>query len=90
MFRPPSAQEVNLDTEAARAHKRRTIHGSPPAVLVDSLFSAETTRQPDGTDQVNAVRIRVTADQWRQLPTDMDRRLMDLLREHWPVKDKDE
>lgn len=87
MFRPPSAQDVNLDTEASRLGKRRTIHGSPPAVLVDSLFSAETTRQPDGTDVVNTVRIRVTADEWRELPPDIGRRLMGLLRECWPVKD---
>jgi hypothetical protein len=87
MFRPPSAQDVNPSVEAERLGKRRTIHGAPPAVLVDSLFSAETSRQPDGTDVVNTVRVRVTADEWRKLPTDMDRRLMDLLREHWPVKD---
>ena len=90
MFRPPSAQDVNLDTEASRLGKRRTIHGAPPAVLVDSLFAAETTRQPDGTDTVNTVRVRVTCDEWRKLPPDMDRRLIDLIREFWPVRGGDD
>lgn len=87
MFRSPDAKQINPEAEVSRLHKRRTIHGAPPAVLVDSLFSAETTRQPDGTDLVNTVRVRVTADEWRKLPPDMDRRLMDLLREFWPVQD---
>ena len=86
MFREPSAQDINLDAEAERAGKRRII-GAPGAVLVDSLFAAETTRLPGGTEDVNSVRIRVTADVWRDLPPDLDRRLMDVIREHWPVKD---
>ena len=87
MFREPSAQPVNPSVEAARLAASRKTIGAPASVLVDSLFAAETKRLPDGTDEVNYVRIRVSADVWRDLPPDLDRRLMDLLREHWPVKD---
>ena len=89
MFRPPSAKKVNPSVEAARLASARKIIGAPGCVLVDSLFAAETKRLPDGTEEVNYVRIRVSADEWRDLPTDLDRRLMDVLREHWPVKDGD-
>jgi len=87
VFRSADAKQASPSVEASRSGKLRTIHGAPPSVLVDSLFAAETTRQPDGTDVVNTVRIRVTADQWRNLPPHMDRILMDVIREHWPVKD---
>lgn len=90
MFREPSAKPVHPSVEAARLAGMRKIVGAPACVLVDSLFAAETKRLADGTEEVNYVRIRVSADEWRDLPPDMDRRLMDLLREHWPVKDSDE
>lgn len=87
MFREPSAKQVDPSVEAERLGQARKVIGAPACVLVDSLFAAETTRNPDGTDEVNYVRIRVSADVWRDLPPDLDRRLMDVLREHWPVKD---
>ena len=87
MFREPSAKPVNPSVEAARLASARKIIGAPGSVLVDSLVAAETKRLKDGTEEVNSVRIRVTADTWRNLPPDLDRRLMDLIREFWPVKD---
>ena len=87
MFRSPDAKPVKPSVEAARLAGMRKIAGAPALVLVDSLFAAETRHLDDGTDETNMVRIRVTADEWRNLPPDMDRRLMDLLREFWPVKD---
>ena len=89
MFLPPSAQAVTPDLEADRLGKARRVTGSPDKVLVDSLFAAETKRLEDGGEEVNMVRVRVTSDQWRPLPHDIDRRLMDVLREHWPVRDLD-
>ena len=87
MFREPSAKPVNPSVEAARLAASRKVIGAPGCVLVDSLFAAETKKLPDGTEAVNYVRIRVSSDEWRDLPPDLDRRLMDLLREHWPIKD---
>ena len=87
MFREPSAKQVNPSVEAARLASARRIVGAPGLVLVDSLFAAETKRLEDGTEESNTVRIRVTADEWRNLPPDLDRRLMDVIREHWPVKE---
>lgn len=90
MFRPPSAQDISLDAEAERLGEARKVVGAPDKVLVDSLYAAETRHLPDGTDEVNYVRIRVTADEWRAVPAGLERKLMDLIREHWPVKDAGE
>ena len=87
MFRSPDAKPVKPSVEAARLADARKIIGAPACVLVDSLFAAETKRLDDGTEEVNYVRIRVSADVWRDLPPDLDRRLMDVLRDCWPVKD---
>lgn len=89
MFRPPSAQQIIPDAEADRLGKARKVTGAPDKVLVDSLFAAETRHLEDGGEETNMVRVRVTADVWRNLPPDIDRRLMDLLREYWPVKEPD-
>ncbi len=59
--------------------------GHPELVLADVEFPAEVRHLPDGTDEVNHVRIRVTAAHARVLPATVEGNLIDVIRSHWPA-----
>lgn len=55
------------------------------AVLCDVTFVPEVRHLPDGTDEGNAVRIRVTADVARQMPVSLTEALVSAVRSRFPA-----
>lgn len=54
------------------------------ALLCDVQFIAEVRHLPDGTDEVNHVRIRVTADHGRPVPVTLEANLVNVVKSHLP------
>ena len=59
--------------------------GTPRAVLCDVHFPAEVRHLPGGTDEVNYVRIRVTADRGRPVPASLESSLLSVVKSHLPA-----
>lgn len=57
----------------------------PQAVLCDALFIAEVRHLPDGTDETNEVRVRVTADHVRPVPASLEANLVSVVKSHLPA-----
>lgn len=55
------------------------------AVLCDVIFIAEVRHLPDGTDETNDVRIRVTADHGRPVPASLEANLVSVVKSHLPA-----
>ena len=54
------------------------------ALLADCALLAESRKMPDGTDEVNMVSVTIRADIARPVPADMQRKILDVVRECWP------